>query len=84
MLIHDFFTVGDGLSANATRCFEGMVNDPCSMVRVAQRLKGQPGVAILDCRKLQSSCNSGPCTTYDGYKQKRGSKVHMAMNTLGQ
>jgi transposase len=31
----------------------------------------------------QSSCESGPHSGYDGYKRKRGSKVHMAVDTLG-
>ncbi len=34
-------------------------------------------------RRLQSSCESGPRAGYDGYKRKRGSKVHMAVDTLG-
>jgi len=35
-------------------------------------------------RMLQSTCENGPRTGYDGYKRKRGSKVHMAVDTLGQ
>ena len=37
----------------------------------------------MDGRTLQSSCESGPRAGYDGYKRKRGSKVHMAVDTLG-
>ena len=32
---------------------------------------------------LQSTCESGPCAGYDGYERKRGSKVHMAVDTQG-
>ncbi len=37
----------------------------------------------MDGRTLQSSCESGPRAGYDGYKRRRGSKVHMAVDTLG-
>jgi hypothetical protein len=31
----------------------------------------------------QSTCGSGPRAGYDGYKRKNGSKVHIAVDTLG-
>jgi transposase len=65
------------------QCFEGMVNDLRSILRVAQGKQGQPSVAIMDGRTLQSTCESGPRAGYDGYKRKKGSKVHMAVDTLG-
>jgi transposase len=64
-------------------CFEAMVNDLRSIIRVAQDRQGQPSAVILDGRTLQSTCESGPRAGYDGYKRKRGSKVHMAVDTLG-
>ncbi|WP_459204538.1 IS5 family transposase (plasmid) [Ralstonia pseudosolanacearum] len=64
-------------------CFEAMVNDLRSVIRVAQERQGQPSAVILDGRTLQSICESGPRAGYDGYKRKRGSKVHMAVDTLG-
>ncbi len=64
-------------------CFEAMVNDLRSVLRVAQERQGQPSAVILDGRTLQSTCESGPRAGYDGYKRKRGSKVHMAVDTLG-
>ncbi|MEI7298656.1 transposase, partial [Paraburkholderia tropica] len=54
-------------------CFEAMVNDLRSVIRVAQGRKGQPSAVILDGRTLQSTCESGPRAGYDGYKRKRGS-----------
>jgi len=33
---------------------------------------------------LQSTCESVPRAGYDGYKRKRGSKVRIAVDTLGQ
>jgi len=64
-------------------CFEAMVSDLRSVLRVAQERRGQPGAVILDGRTLQSTCESGPRAGSDGYKRKRGSKVHMAVDTLG-
>jgi len=60
-----------------------MVNDLRSVLRVAQGRQGQPSAVVLDGRTLQSTCESGPRAGYDGYKRKRGSKVHMAVDTLG-
>ena len=53
------------------------------MSRFASGRQGQPSGLVLDCRTLQSSCESGPCNGYDVHKRKRGSKVHMAVDTLG-
>jgi transposase len=50
---------------------------------VAQGRQGQPSAVILDGRTLQSTCESGARAGYDGYKRKKGSKVHMAVDTLG-
>ena len=64
-------------------CFENMVSDLRSMIRAALGRKGQPSAAVLDGRTLQSTCESGARAGYDGYKRKKGSKVHMAVDTLG-
>jgi transposase len=64
-------------------CFEAMVNDLRSVLRVAQQRQGQPGAVILDGHTLQSACESGPRAGYDAHRRKRGSKVHMAVDTLG-
>ncbi|MGF6855357.1 transposase [Paraburkholderia sp. CI3] len=65
-------------------CFEAMVSDLRSVIRVAQQHQGQPSAGILDGRTLQSTCESGPRAGYDGHKRKRGSKVHMAVGTFGR
>src|SRR5205085_7118879 len=39
--------------------------------------------AIFDSRTLQSTPESGPRAGYDGAKRRKGSKVHMAVDTLG-
>jgi len=63
--------------------FEAIVHDLRSLLRVAQGRKEQPSATILDSRTLQSSPESGSRAGYDGAKRKRGSKVHMAVDTLG-
>ena len=63
--------------------FEALVHDLCTVLRVAQGRKARPTAAILDSRTLQSSPESGHRAGYDGAKRKRGSKVHIAVDTLG-
>lgn len=65
------------------RCFDAMVSDMRSIIRTAEGRRGQPSAVILDGRTLQSSCESGPSAGYDGYKRRKGSKVHMAVYMLG-
>ena len=64
--------------------FEAIVEDLRVVLRIAQGRNGQPSAAILDSRTLQSSPESGHRAGYDGAKRKRGSKVHIAVDTLGQ
>jgi transposase len=64
--------------------FEAMVNDLRQLLRVAAGRKEQPTGAIFDSRTLQSSPESGARAGYDGAKRRKGSKVHVAVDTLGQ
>jgi transposase len=63
--------------------FEAIVHDLRELLRTAQQRQAQPSAAIFDSRTLQSSPESGARAGYDGAKRKRGSKVHMAVDTLG-
>lgn len=63
--------------------FETMVNDLRALLRLAVGRQAQPSAAIFDSRTLQSSPESGAHGGYDGAKRRRGSKVHMAVDTLG-
>jgi hypothetical protein len=45
--------------------------------------KAQPTAVILDSRTLQSTPESGARSGYDGAKRRKGSKVHVAVDTLG-
>ena len=63
--------------------FEAMVHDLRTLLRLAGGRAPQPTAAVLDARTLQSSCESGARAGYDGAKRRRGSKVHAAVDTLG-
>jgi transposase len=64
-------------------CFDVIVHDLRVVLRQAQGRNPQPSAAIFDGRTLQSSCESGPRAGYDSYKRRKGSKVQMAVDTLG-
>ncbi len=68
----------------AAGCFEAMVHDLRVLLRIADGREADPSAAVLDSRTLQSSVESGPRAGYDGYKRRSGSKVHMAVDTLGR
>ena len=64
--------------------FEAMVHDLRMLMREIDGRNPQPSAAILDSRTLQSSPESGQRAGYDGHKRRKGSKVHLAVDTLGQ
>lgn len=63
--------------------FEAMVHDLRLLLRAFAGRKSQPTAAILDSRTLRSTPESGPRASYDGAKRKKGSKIHIAVDTLG-
>jgi transposase len=63
--------------------FEAIVHDLRELLRLAVGRQGQPTAAILDARTVQSTPESGARAGYDGHKRKKGSKIHMAVDTLG-
>ena len=64
-------------------CFEDMVHDLRALLRWAEGRADDPTAAILDGRTVQSTPESGARAGYDGYKRRKGSKVHLAVDTLG-
>ncbi len=54
-----------------------------SILREWKGRKGQPTTVCLDSRTLQSTPESGARAGYDGAKRRKGSKVHIAVDTLG-
>jgi transposase len=63
--------------------FEMMVHDLRAVLRMASGRKENPTAAIFDSRTLQSTPESGSRAAYDGAKRRKGSKTHMAVDTLG-
>ncbi len=67
----------------AAGVFEAVAHDLRMILRMAGEREAQPTAAILDGRTLQSTPESGGRAGFDGHKKKRGSKVHIAVDTLG-
>lgn len=63
--------------------FEAIVDDLRVLLRLASGRNPQPSALIFDSRTLQSTPESGERAGYDGGKRKKGSKVHIAVDTLG-
>jgi transposase len=67
----------------AAGCFTALVDDLRLLLREAKGRNRQPSAAIFDSRTLQSTPESGNHAGYDGAKRRKGSKVHAAVDTLG-
>jgi len=67
----------------AAGCFAALVDDLRLLLREAQGRKRQPSAAMFDSRTLHSTPESGGRAGYDGAKRRKGSKVHAAVDTLG-
>jgi transposase len=67
----------------AAGVFEAMTQDLRRILRLLEGRAEEPSAAVFDSRTLRSTPESGKRAGYDGAKRKRGSKVHMAVDTLG-
>jgi len=67
----------------AAGVFEALAQDLRAVLRLASGRNEEPSAAIIDSRTLRSTPESGPRAGYDGAKRKRGSKLHLAVDTLG-
>ena len=63
--------------------FEAMAQDLRAIIRLLLDRKQDPTATIYDSRTLQSTPESGERAGYDGAKKRKGSKVHIAVDTLG-
>lgn len=63
--------------------FEAMTHDLRAVLRLLSERPAEPSAIVLDARTLQSSVESGARAGWDGHKRRKGSKVHIAVDTLG-
>jgi len=64
-------------------CWEAMAHDLRAVLRLLADRDAEPTAVILDGRTMQSTPESGARGGYDGYKRRKGCKVHIAVDTLG-
>jgi transposase len=64
-------------------CFEAMAHDLRALIRLVSGRRAEPSAAVLDGRTMQSTPESGARAGYDGHKRRKGTKVHVAVDTLG-
>ena len=67
----------------ASGVFAVMTRDLRELLRMVLGRDPDPSAVVLDSRTLQSTPESGQRAGYDGAKRKKGSKVHIAVDTLG-
>ena len=65
-------------------CFEAMVHDLRALLRWSVGRADQPTAVILDSATRQATPESGHRAGYDGHKKRNGSKIHAAVDTLGE
>jgi len=68
----------------AAGCFETMVHDLRVLLRWSAGRADQPTAVIFDSATRPSTPESGHRAGYDGHKKRQGSKIHAAVDTLGE
>jgi transposase len=63
--------------------FETITHELRVIVRTIEDRESHPSGIIVDSRTLQSTPESGDRAGFDGHKKKKGSKIHAAVDTLG-
>jgi transposase len=71
---HRWFTAG---------CFENAAHDLRILAREEHGRAPEPSAVVMDSRTLQSTPESGHRAGDDGAKKRKGTKVHLAVDTLG-
>lgn len=67
----------------AAGVFEAMLHDLRALIRLAQGKNERAPAAMFDSRTVQSAPESGKSAGYDGYKRRKGGKIHLAADALG-
>jgi transposase len=69
-----------GLKAGVS---DAIVQELRAVLRLAPGRTAEPSAALFDSRTRQATCESGTRAGDDSAKRRRGSKVHLAVETLG-
>lgn len=64
--------------------FGTIIVDLRELIRIGTGRAVQPTAVILDSRTLHSTPESGARASWDGAKRRKESKVHLAIDTMGQ
>ena len=64
--------------------FEVLVADLRALIRLGEGKSIEPTAAIFDSRTLSGSIENGDRGGYDGHKKRKGTKLHLAVDTLGE
>jgi transposase len=64
-------------------CFEAVSHDLRVLLRLAAGRAPEPTAVVLDSRTVQSTPESGHRAGWDGAKRRKGTKTHVAVDTLG-
>src|SRR5918911_2719688 len=67
----------------AAGSFEAILHDLRTLLRLAAGRQPEPTAVVFDSQTLQSTPESGAHAGYDGDKRRKGSKIHVAVDTLG-
>ncbi len=67
----------------AAGVFDHVMGDLHELLREVHSKKSAPTACILDSRTLQSMPDSGSRAGFDAGKKRKGSKLHLAVDTLG-
>jgi hypothetical protein len=65
-------------------CYETLVADVQPFFFARTGRKGQPRTILIDSRTLQSTPESSARAGYYAAKQRKGSKIYIAVETLGR
>ena len=61
-----------------------MVHDLRTIIRVLEgRYQDSPTAMVVDSRTVQSTPEGGVRAGYDGYKRRKGTKLHITVDPLG-
>lgn len=63
--------------------FDAIIADLRMLIRLGEGRSPPPTAMILDSRTLQSTPGSGARASWDGAKRRKGTKVHLAVDTRG-